>query len=88
MAEPLLPMTDDVGVEFEFGAAPDLPWIALDANPASLARCHQRAVLVHAGSLEPGIDFAPCYSRPTPMARVAAAFTTDFNASNIALMMT
>src|SRR6266568_892674 len=48
MAEPLLPMTDDFGIELEFGAAPDLPGAALDANPASLPSLDERAVFLHA----------------------------------------
>src|SRR6266404_4598410 len=43
--EPQLPMTDDVGIEVEVAAAPDLAGTALDANPTILPRCHQRGVL-------------------------------------------
>ncbi len=52
VAEPLLPMTDDLGIELEFGATPDPPGAALDANPAGLPRRDQRIVIVrHAGPL-------------------------------------
>src|SRR5439155_16753024 len=40
------------GIELEFGAAPDPPGAALDANPAGLPRRDQRIVIVrHAGPL-------------------------------------
>ena len=51
VAEPRFPMTDDVGVEVEFGAAPDLPWAAFDANPTSLPCRYERAVLIQLTSL-------------------------------------
>src|SRR5947209_19319551 len=47
MAEPLLPMADHLGVEVEFGAAPDFARAALDADAASLARRDERLKLRH-----------------------------------------
>ena len=47
VTEPLPPMTGDFGIELEFGAAPDPPGVAIDANPASLPRRDQRAIFLH-----------------------------------------
>ena len=38
VAEPLLPVADHIGIEVEFGAAPDLAGASLDTDAASLAR--------------------------------------------------
>jgi hypothetical protein len=43
MPQPLLPMADDIGVEVEFGAAPDPAGTALDTEPARLPRRDERA---------------------------------------------
>ena len=48
VAEPLLPMADDVGVEVEFGATPDPARTALDTDAAGLAPRYQRLKLGHA----------------------------------------
>src|SRR3984893_17098411 len=45
--EPQLPMTDDVGIEVELTAAPDLTGAALDANPTGLPSGHKPGVFRH-----------------------------------------
>src|ERR1700751_5730477 len=47
VTEPLLPMADHIGIEIEFGAAPDLAWAVLDTDAASLARRDERLKLRH-----------------------------------------
>src|SRR6516225_4560323 len=48
MAEPWLPMTDDIGVEIELGAASDLARASLDAYATGLPCRHERVVFVRA----------------------------------------
>src|SRR6266851_3656791 len=56
VAKPLLPVADDLGIELEFGAAPDLPGAALDTNSASLPGLDKRTIFVHARHLpDPGL---------------------------------
>src|SRR5271155_4946251 len=47
MAKPLLPVTDYIRVEVEFGAAPNFSGAALDTDAAALARRDQRLKLKH-----------------------------------------
>jgi hypothetical protein len=46
MPEPLLPMTDHIGIEVEFGAAPDPAGAALHTDPARFPRRYQRPPLL------------------------------------------
>src|SRR5215471_2290033 len=47
VAEPLLPMADHIGVEIEFGTAPNFSRMSLDANPASLTRSNECLKILH-----------------------------------------
>src|ERR1700730_12801351 len=46
MPEPQFPMTDDVGIEVEVVAAPDLAGTALDANPTGLPSRHEAVIVI------------------------------------------
>src|SRR5262249_10850167 len=48
VTQPQFPMTDDIGIELELGAAPDFSGISIDTDPTCLPSCDEH-VIFHAG---------------------------------------